>query len=167
MTSRLATLAVVSVAAGACVPEAAPTGAQVLLPADVEFSWNDAYNQEDDGRAAILPLDVMVYDVATQEALPGVDVELASDQAMFVPSEVVQSGDPDCTGCVWDAYRDEWVDLDPASVDEPLVVQTDAYGLARVYALVDAVSIAKGRYEPVTVRVGAGQRFETMQLVPR
>lgn len=159
--SRPVVLTALALLAGACVPSE-EDGVQLLVPADLEFSWNDAYDAPDDGLAAVLPLDVMVYDAVTGEALAGVEVTLSSDVVSFVEAEAILRADLDCDDCVWDAWRDAYVELDHEAVTTPLVVTTDASGLARAHAVVDAID-----GEPVEVQVELGRRVETLNLLPR
>ena len=45
---------------GACVEEDADV-VRVLVPEDVDLHWDASFNGEDDGIAAVVPVDVMVY----------------------------------------------------------------------------------------------------------
>lgn len=166
MTRRLHHLLMpVLLGAAACGTETA--GVQVLVPGDVEFTWNDAYNDSDDGLTAVLPLDVLVYDAATGEGLADVELELASDDVFFVAADRVASGDEGCDLCLWDAYRDEYVDVDLDALDVPLWVRTDARGLARVYAVVDSLVVDDRGFLPATVAVTLGDEERTLRLLPR
>jgi hypothetical protein len=177
-------LALLSPALAACGGASSGSSeGQLLVPADVEFPWNDAYNEPYDGRAAIVPLDVMVYDGLTGEPVAGVDVELSSDEAEFVDADEVlrADGDAGCDACVWDAYRDEYVEL-PADLAfggrelglagrdtgrGALIVTTDAAGLVRAHAVVDALPVARGAFAPVAVRVRIDGDEATLRLEPR
>ncbi|MCB9665628.1 MAG: hypothetical protein H6732_16080 [Alphaproteobacteria bacterium] len=175
-------LVALSAAAGGCAPSD-PAGVRLLVPADVEFSWKTAYNDEGDGLAAILPVDVMVYEGVSGVPVGGSWVELWSEGATLVPTDRVEPGDMWCARCLWDAYRDEFVELpdDGAPAGRttevaPLLVETDAAGLARVYAVVDAVGVGAEGFEPVRVHVALEEQpvaaraegFEhTLLLVPR
>lgn len=180
--SLLATSALAALGSACASPDA---GVQLLVPADVEFSWKAAYNEEGDGLAAILPVDVMVYDGESGVPIGGSWVELWSDGAALVRVDQVEPGEAWCARCLWDAYRDEFVELPGAGPREegvsggqaPLIVETDAAGLARVYAVVDAVDVGADGFEPVRVRVALDERpvgergvatYEhTLLLVPR
>jgi hypothetical protein len=143
----------------------------VLAQSDVEFPWNAAYNQVDDHLAAVLPLDLMIYDGESGEPVPGVEVELSSTSATFVEADAVLSGTVDCDACLWDAYRDEYIDLPPEAGVEPLVVTSDAAGLVRAYAVVDTLPISRGpsgvRFEAATVRVRIEGEEQALRLEPR
>lgn len=161
MTRRLPIAAILF--AAACGVDA-EEGVDLLVPSDVEFSWNEAYN--DEGLAAVIPLDVMVYERESGEPVAGTWVQLSSDAASFVQVERVVAGDPACATCVWDAYRDEYVELPDDAREMPLVVATDATGLARVYAVVDEVQGSVQGFEPVQVNVQLGDRVERLRLLP-
>lgn len=147
----------------------------VLVPQEVEFPWDAAYDAVNDGRVALLPLDVMVYDPLTGDALVGADVSVTSDGALFVPADAVVAAAPGCVDCAWDAFRNEYVELD-VDATEPWVATTDEDGLVRVFALVD--SLVDAGDGPVSVSVSAsvvhGVHVEatpvpgqTVRLVPR
>lgn len=147
----------------------------VLVPQEVEFPWDAAYDAVNDGRVALLPLDVMVYDGVTGEALVGADVVVTSDFAAFVPGDAVVAADPGCVDCAWDAFRNEYVELDVDATD-PWLATTDDDGLVRVFALVDSLAdLSDGAVTvSVTASAGHGVRVEAasvpgqiVRLVPR
>lgn len=155
----------------ACTSEDAPVS--VLVPQLVEFPWDAAYDAPDDGRVALLPLDVMVYDRLTGEPLAGADVSVSSDVASFVPADAVVAAPPGCVDCVWDAYRDEFVELDVDAVT-PWVATSDDDGLVRVYARVDSLAGLGAGVVSVSVTGTAGAapqpdpaHAEIVRLVPR
>lgn len=138
--------------AAACSSDDAPVS--VLVPQEVEFPWDAAYDAVNDGRVALLPLDVMVYDSVTGEALVGAEVSVTSDAASFVPADSVVAADPGCVDCAWDAFRNEYVELD-VDATEPWVATTDEDGLVRVFALVDSLADARDGAVSVSVTLSA------------
>jgi hypothetical protein len=121
------------------VEQTALAEAQLLLPADVDLLWDESFNGAEDGIGALVPIDVMVYEGSTGEALEGVFVHLsAADGAVLLPTDdAMFFPDDDCVDCAWDAWRDSYVSID---LDEALASSsfaTDADGLARVYIYVD------------------------------
>lgn len=174
MTRRSAMPVVLSLTLGvaACAPEAGE--ADVLAPGDVEFRWDPVFNEIDDGAAAIIPLDVMVFDDLTGEPLADVAVTWHADAAAFAEADAVMVGDADCESCIYDAWRDTFVEIvDGEGGNEgdtvvPLRTRTDADGLSRVYAVVDAVDVdpAEG-FLPVRVDVRALGEERVFDLMPR
>jgi hypothetical protein len=147
----------------------------VLVPQEVEFPWDAAYDAVNDGRVALLPLDVMVYDSLTGDALVGADVTVTSDAATFVPADAVVAADPGCVDCAWDAFRNEYVELDVDGTD-PWLATTDEDGLVRVFALVDSLSDMTDGAVTVSVTASAAHGVQvqatpvpgqTVRLVPR
>ena len=167
MNTRPHTLALLVLASGMAACTSEHGGVELLVPADVEFTWDGAYNDTVDGLAAILPLDVMVYDAVTGEPVAGAAVELSSDHAAFVLAEDVWSGEAGCIDCMWDAYRDEYVELAPDAAASPFLAHTDAVGLARVYAVVDAVPERAQGFDAVQVRAVFDAQERFVALVPR
>jgi hypothetical protein len=160
-------LLVLVAALGACASDvAASDGAQLLVPFDIEFSWNEAYNEADDGLVAVLPLDVMVYDGATGEPLFA-ELEVSSVDARFLEPMQLGAGAPGCEACVWDAFRDEYVEFPRDAVGEPVTIETDADGFARLYALVDVLPEREGLFDAVPITVALGDREEIVYLKPR
>lgn len=167
--------------AAACAAED-PSGVGLLVTERVEFPWDAAYDGVGDGRVALLPLDVMVYDALTGDPLSGVEVVLDGDVVAFLPGDAVFLAGRDCDGCVWDAYRDEFVEVDaayPTWVDvtvgtAPLVAMTDADGLVRVYAEVDSLAgtshgggALHGLEADADLSVTVGGAVRTVRLSPR
>ncbi len=139
------------VLASAC--SASPdAGVDLLVPDDVEFAWNSAYNDVGDGRLALLPLDVMVYDAVDGEPVEGVVVRIDAEEVDFVGASLVEAALPSCEACPWDAYRDEYVDLEADAVVTQLDATSDASGLVQVLAVLDHLSLEGGVGE-VAVRV--------------
>jgi hypothetical protein len=153
---------------GGCAADVAdPYGAQVLMPVDVDFSWNEAYNGHADGLVAVIPLDLMVYDGASGEPLYA-EIELGSAGARFLDPLVVGAGGSDCVDCAWDAVRDEYVEFPPHAAGATITVETDGDGLARTYAVIDSMSRGEGGgFDPVQVSVALGEQREFVELVPR
>jgi len=171
MNRALAMLTLAIVATG-CAPDG---GVDVLATGDVEFRWDPQFNELDDGAAAIIPLDVMVFDDLTGEPLAGVAVTWHADAAAFADADAVMVGDADCDDCVYDVWRDSYVELIGSGFDEgldaavvPMRTRTDADGLSRVYAVVDAVDAdpAEG-FLPVRVDVHALGHERAFDLLPR
>jgi hypothetical protein len=119
----------------ACVEEEQP---RLILPNGIEVAWEDTYNPEGDGLGALVPVDVMVYDGGTGEALSSMPLEVWTDHdgAWPVPAEGVVLVDPDLEPAFWDASSDQFVRLELA--DDPLGLVTDNSGLARAYVFVDS-----------------------------
>jgi hypothetical protein len=119
-----------------------------LVPEDVSLYWDSAFDDVNDGRVALVPVDVMVYEGTTGEPLSGIELQFSSTvtgSAVLLPHDVEPlDGDPatevdDGDGSlVWDAWRDRYFDLAFAEPQERMEVRTDDAGLARVYAMVDA-----------------------------
>ena len=152
MNRRLARTILFALAASTAGCVAEVQGPELLVPGTLEFPWDEAYNATDDGLSAVLPLDVLVYDVVTGEPLPGAAVELSADRVAFVLADDVLPGEAGCTECTWDAYRDEYVEVVPSHDGAPWVAHADATGLVRVYAVVDAVPEDAAGFAPITVR---------------
>ncbi len=145
---------------------------QLLLPTEVAVAWDHAYDGEGDGLGALVPVDVMAYDSATGAALAGVELLLWTNDGVAWPvdAELVFVVDPDaCPRCelLWDARRDQFLDLVP--VIDTLSLSTDADGLARVYVFVDAFPVdeASGEVESLSVVVSMGDTEQTFLLLPR
>lgn len=175
MNRALALLTLTILATG-CVPEGGDV--DVLATGDVEFRWDPLFNEVDDGAAALIPLDVMVFDDLTGEPLAGVLVSWRADAAAFADADAVMVGEPECEACVYDAWRDAWVELVDGTDGEasweldaavvPLHTRTDADGLSRVYAVVDAVDADRdGAFLPVHVDVQAMGQERVFDLLPR
>jgi hypothetical protein len=155
-----------ALSAAACVEEEQPA---LLLPHGIEVAWEDAYNQEGDGLGALVPVDAMVYDGATGEALGNMPLIVWTDHegAWPVPGEGVLLVDPDVETAFWDASSDQFVRLELG--DDPLSLVTDATGLARGYLYVDSFGLDQP-YEPFEVFVSldcvAIDTAETIVLHP-
>ena len=123
-------------------------GPRLLAPAEITFAWDDAWNDDNDGVMALVPLDVMAYDGATGEPREGADLALRVSGGSLLAVDRVEAGEDGCVDCVWDTWSDVSVRIlpgDDAGADEALgasglTLRTDARGLARVYVVVDALS---------------------------
>ncbi len=147
--------------------------AELLLPGPIDVAWEGAYDGENDGLGALIPVDVMAYDGASGRPLTNVELEVwaESGTAWPVPVEqvVVVEPDDECTECelLWDAERDEF--LHEISVVDILPLSTDADGLARLYLYVDTFPEGDGGadFGDLAVLVSMGTTEETFLLLPR
>ncbi len=149
----------VVLAAAGCVSDA--DRPEVYTPGDIEFRWDDAFNDLDDGLAAYIPLDVMVLDPSLGLPLAGVPVTWVATDAAFADPSALRVGDAACVTCTWDAWRDTFVEVsDGEDGDEVAVVpfrsRTDDDGIARVYAVVDTVDEDELGFVPVRIGVHVG-----------
>jgi hypothetical protein len=145
---------------------------QLLVPEDIEVQWDAPFDGTDDGRVALVPVDVMIYDGASGEALSDVEVEVSTtwhDAGFVVPDDVSAVGVTDTSSddVVWDAWRDRYFAVD--RVDSALRIRTDASGLARVYVFADSfpTSGTGAGSQPIPVVVSMGITDDTFLLVPR
>lgn len=147
----------------------------VLVPADVELQWDASFNGANDGLAAVVPVDVMVYRTESGDPVDRVEIELTTNNFGAAPlsADHVAVTEPErCDGecdLVWDAYRDRYFELGPASDDGVLRVMTDATGLARVAVVVDVFDEGVEGFEPIAVSAALGQGDEAhvFYLIPR
>lgn len=174
MTRNLAPAILLLVGSAACV-EVDGTEAELLVPDDVALHWDRTFNGEGDDRVALIPVDLMVYSRESGEPVGDVElvVEPGFDGVVVLPfGDVLPVEADDCDGCLWDAWRDRYVELDDGTdstwVAEPL--RTDANGLARAYVLVDAfpeLSATAGDFDSVPVTVSMGLTESDFHLVPQ
>jgi len=153
----------------ACVPEADGEGAAaVLVPEDVELHWDASYNGAHDAIGAMVPADVMVYDPATGEPLQGESFELRGEGVRFVTAEdeVLFDPEPCERGCVWDAYADQYVEVELPESDT-VTVTSDELGLGRVYVYVDSFPEGSQRFSAVPVYVAIGGVVDHFLIIPR
>lgn len=185
--ARWSVFAVVG-ALGGCVP----VGDEValLVPGEVDVAWDARFDAIDDGRVALVPVDVMVYAATSGAPVAGAELRVAAmgaEVGLVDPDGVSWLGDPwdaeglesDCArspeGCVgfapvWDAWRDRYAVLS----DEPvpaMTLRTDANGMARTYVWVDGfeasgASSGMGSH-PVAVVVSTGDVEDSFYLVAR
>ncbi len=149
----------------------------LYVPDQVEVTWDDAWNEDDDGLAMLVPLDVLAYDAATGAPIPELavtltdvrawdEVGLTTDVQPLAVDEVRWRTEVSGPGDWWDARRDAYFDLSPRDGADP--VTTDANGVARFYLLVDvlpsALPAGPGGF-PVSAALGDVE--ETFLLVPR
>jgi hypothetical protein len=173
--NRLFPLVALAVMASGCV--AAEDSEQVLVPEDVDVRWDRAFNAVDDGRAAMIPVDVMVY--RGESGLPVGDVDVTAfaptgEVALVDPASVVPAdGDADA---FWDAWSDRYFAVDDARIGGPLRLTTDAVGVVRFYVWVDAFPPATPALQerdpsaewsalPIVVRIG--EIDDTFLIIPR
>lgn len=159
MTSRRPRLAqfrsrplawLVVVGAGqSCDPQSVDPGLSLLVPEDVEVAWDAGLDVAGDGRVAVVPLDVMVYDAARGDPVPGVEVRLTADRAVlavdgsFSALSGQDSGDP---SRLWDLWVGRWVS--PSGIPtRQLQVRSDESGLVHFTVQADTLR------EPITVSV--------------
>jgi hypothetical protein len=153
--------------------------AELLLPEEVSVGWDRAYNGQDDGLGALVPVDVMVYEGATGDPLPDVQLAVWTDSVTAWPVPVgevwlLAAGevDRDMPGRVqaWDATRDQFVAFEPV---EGIELRTDEGGVARLYVYVDAFPVSSSEggealdFEPIRVLVSMGSSDELFWLTPR
>jgi hypothetical protein len=154
----------------------------LLVPAAIEFHWNDAFNAMDDGLVSVIPVDVMVYDSLSGEARASVRVQVHAPLGVEVltESEVVRVDPESCIDCdlLWDAYRDDYVGVFrdepmgawPERLDAtPVDVRTDSEGLARIFLLVDELLDGQldRSFSPIRIPVTTSDADASILLVPR
>ena len=167
---KRATLTASLLFAAACAEEGSDP--QLLLPDAVAVAWEPAYDAQGDGLGALVPVDVMAYDGASGEPLGDVELLLWTNDGVAWPvaSDQVFVVDPDaCPRCelLWDARRDQFLDLVP--VVDTLPLSTDADGLARIYVYVDAFPASEDgdEFASLPVVVSMGDAEQTFLLLPR
>jgi len=154
----------------ACGVDATSLEPQLLVPQDVEIGWDTSFNQRDDGRAVLVPIDVMVY-AATGEPVEGARVGLAgSSGALLARADaIVTLAADDPRDGWWDSWRDRYFLFAPG--EEPvfaLDLETDATGLARGWAFVDRFAPDEGPgFAPAQVTVTLGDVEDSLLLLPR
>lgn len=143
--------------------------AQLLVPDDLEIHWDASFNGTEDGLAALVPVDVMVYDGATGEPVGAVPLEIQGTDPgalLALPSAIDLVSGEESDDAWWDAWHDRYFHLvDDAS--STLATETDPTGLARVYLLVDRLDREDGAFAPAAVTVSMGVAEESFLLVPR
>jgi len=156
-----------------CFDAAEEEGPQLLTPDQVEFYWDASFNGYEDNLGALVPMDLMVYDGNSGEALEAVrlDISLAGGEGFVVSPEVVGFLDvEECSDCeyLWDSYRDQYFVL-PDGEGAPsnsLSLETDDTGLARVYVYVDAFDEQVFDAERLDVSIEMGKISQRVVLVP-
>lgn len=150
--------------------------AELLLPELVSVAWEDAYNAQNDGLGALVPVDVMVYDGASGEPLRDVEVQVWTDDVAAWPTSaegvvVVSPTDPTAFTStflqVWDAARDQFVAFEPV---DGIDLVTDDGGVARLYVFVDAFpedDREDSGFGPIRVVVTMDEIDELFWLAPR
>jgi hypothetical protein len=150
---------------------------QVLVPEDVVVRWDSSFNGVDDGRAALIPVDVMVYGGASGAPVDLVDVMAlapAGEVALIDPEAVFPASSAD--EGFWDAWSDRYLAVDDARVGAPLRLTTDASGVVRFYVWVDAFPAATADlrrhdasavWSGLPIVVGMTEIEDTFLLIPR
>lgn len=154
-------LPVLFLAVGCRLPEPEPP--QLLVPEDVEVPWDASFDATDDGRIALVPVDVMLYDAASGEPIADEAIEVTTPAAaasILAPASIL-SASPDEPLADWDVWRDRFVVID-AGWTGSLRFRTDASGLVRLYVAADGFG-----GEPVPVVVATAETDDTFLLVPR
>lgn len=162
-----------SVLAAACATDPDELATETLLvPASVELHWSEAFNGEDDGLGAVVPVDVMVYDSLSGEPRSGVEIELRTPSGAFALREgdLVRVDPESCATCelFWDAWRDQYFVLLGDPLDDGVTrLRTDDEGLARAFVMVDSFDHAPGGFVPAQVRVSSASSNAVIVLLPR
>ncbi len=166
-------LLLTSMVAAGCVLEGSEDP-QLLVPEDIDIAWDMSFNAEEDGIAAVIPVDVMLYDAATGEPVVNAEVELQSVEsgaAFVMPDEVVPlTLDEAAEAGWWDTRRDRLVSFEPEDLVPTgrIQVRTDGSGLARVYVVADAFPEDEGgNLNPIAILVSTGVTDDTFSLLPR
>jgi hypothetical protein len=164
-------------ALSACATDDVAEGPQLLLPGDIDLEWDRSFDGVGDGRVALVPVDVMVYDAETGEPLAGVALDvhvLAGDAGIVAPHDVllVDPDEPHQDGVVWDAWRDRWFAFaDPTAAAEPAArLATDDWGIARFWLFADAFPADDADpvgLAPIPLVVSMGAQDDTFLVVPR
>lgn len=142
---------------------------QLLVPSEVEVDWDEAFNGADDDIAALVPVDVMVYDGLSGEPVVGEEVVIRTNASgvRLLHVDTVRTADVDQDDTVWDVWRDRYVSLDEgADPALALAARTDSTGLARVYVMVDEFR-GIDDWSPASVTVQTATLEEPLLLVPR
>ena len=156
-------LAVAAVPLAACGTDG-PADAQLLVPEDVEIGWDASFNRRDDGRALLVPIDVMVY-TAAGEPIEGAAVVLSGTQGALLARPDAVIAEPHLW---WDAWRDRYFAFVPGEEPVPtLDLETDSTGLARAWAFVDRFPEEAQGFAPAQVTVAQGENVDAFLLVPR
>ena len=169
MKNAVAASAVVLMSA--CLPPGtgveAPYSAALQLPEDITLSWDQEYNETDDGIGALILLDLLVYDSDSGSPLDNIRVEVMSlwGGIYLIPKTAVKTvpgpeqpdpaecdadnnGEidvdaPDSCSWFWDTSGDQYIQLSSeyAGGRAPNLMYgaTDEHGLLRVHAYVDSM----------------------------
>ena len=169
---------IVAVGLVACAADAEP---ELLVPDAVDVAWSDAYDGEQDGLGAVVPLDVLVYDSTTGAPLEGVELAVASehDGTWVLPSDTltaIDATDADHAGddplaravetleasdtlqILFDTRHDRFVTIQANPLDlrtGTTSVTTNVDGVARVLLVVDRFPSGGEGYADVAVAVTA------------
>jgi len=153
--------------AGACGQDE-----RLLVPETVAIHWNASFNGLQDGRVAIVPVDLMVYDATDGVPMAGVDVEI-SVSGMFSVLADVDDVAPlltDCVDCdvVWDAYQDDYYLMNDAVREDATRLQltADNEGIAKFFVVVDAFEFDRDAFLAVDVIAETDLTRSTFSLLP-
>jgi len=166
-----AIIAVATVAAG-CVETEADVLAEatLLLPEDLQIHWDSSFNGDYDGLGALVPVDVMVYEGDSGEPLGQVEIELrgAEPGVIVVDVDAVHFDVEDCDRCAWDAWRDQYIEVDGS--EHAAVFLTDPDGLARAYVWADwfpTEGVGEEEFRPVAVTATLGPTEGSFLVIPQ
>ena len=155
----------------ACSEAVELEGPQLLTPERVEFYWDQSFNAYDDALGSLVPLDLMVYDGLSGEALRGVPlaISIAGGEGLILdPGSIGFVDVEECVDCdhFWDSYKDQYFVLTAGSAPESEAsLETDATGLARVYVYVDSVESSFEGLSQLDVRIEMGNQLQHVSLV--
>ncbi len=164
--SLLSTMTTFSLLLAGCA-DTAVGDTQLLVPTELEFSWDEELNGEDDGLVSAVPVDLMVYDAATGVPVAGTDIELSVIGASLALEGDLFWYDDDCAGCLFDDRRGRFLEIPAAGFTEGLQVSTDGEGFVRVFVVVDALEWMGDDYEPVSLRAVDAHSQQDCLLLPR
>ncbi len=157
------------VGASACA-EFNAVDVELLVPDEVALHWDRSFNGEADDRVALVPVDLMVYQTESGEPVAGVALQVLPgfQGVQVVPFDdvvPVESEACDVQGCLWDAWRDRYVDVLDGGQG---ALATDDNGLARAWLVVDALPESPfDGFDAVPVLVSMGATEASFQLVPQ
>jgi hypothetical protein len=142
---------------------------EVLPPDDIGLLWDKSFNGVGDDVVAVVPVDVMVYDMELDAPLQGVEVTLAPHEpdVRVVGPDALELIDPaDCYDCVGalDTYRGFYVTTLEGFDGDVLI--TDVDGIARAYVEVDAFPLTDAGLETIGVDVEADGHVVDFLIVP-
>ena len=140
---------------------------QLLVPTELEFSWDEELNGEGDGLVSAGPVDLMVYDASTGVPVAGSDIELSVLGGSLALEGDLFWYDDDCTDCLFDDRRGRFLEIPTAGFAEGLQVSTDSEGFVRVFVVVDALEWMGDDFEPVSLRAVDAHSQQDCLLLPR
>ena len=150
----------------------------------VTLTWDDSYNDYDDGLGALVPIDVLVID---DNGFPAPDIRVeftsGSNGVYLLPEAAIQEVEPpdpqaagsNCTpgaedydieNCAWyDSDSERYFELSTSYTGEYkpnyALAASDEFGTVRMWAYVDALGTTGdgdtiGGFQPATVTVSLG-----------